>query len=332
MPSLTTLVDGTVPVAADFNTNFQALNNAIGSLTAISAWATGEMPYASSANTWSRLSPGSAGQVLTMGASVPAWAAATGVVDQLCGLAMSNGSDATNDIDISVGAAASDDATYANRILMTLTSGLTKQLDAAWAVGTNQGGRDTGSIADGTWHVFLIERVDTGVVDVLFSASATAPTLPTSYTKQRRIGSILREAGAIVAFTQDADEFLRSTPVLDVDITNPGTSAVTRTLKVPTGVKVRAMLNVEFIPATSTQNALYLSSLDVTDGAASLTVAPLGTAIGGTTSAINAIAGGVPATIRTNTSAQIRSRMATSAAGDTLRIATLGWVDRRGKG
>ena len=73
MPTLTTLVDGTVPVAADFNGNYQALNNVVGSLTSISAWATGEMPYASAANTWSRLSPGSNGQVLTMGASVPGW-------------------------------------------------------------------------------------------------------------------------------------------------------------------------------------------------------------------------------------------------------------------
>src|SRR5262245_48463260 len=209
MPSLTTLVNGTVPVANDFNGNFQALNNAIGSLTSISAWAAGEIPYCSATNTLSRLSPGSVGQVLTMVGSFPAWSGVT-VTDQLTGLALSNnGSDAVNDIDIAVGAAASEDATVANRLLMSLTSGITKQLDAAWAVGTNQGGRDTGAIADGTWHVFLIERTDTGVVDVLYSLSPTAPTLPTSYTKQRRIGSILREAGSIVAFTQDGDEFLR---------------------------------------------------------------------------------------------------------------------------
>lgn len=73
MPTLITLVDGTVPVAADFNGNYTALNNAIGSSTTISAWSTGEIPYASATNTLSRLSPGSVGKVLTMGASVPQW-------------------------------------------------------------------------------------------------------------------------------------------------------------------------------------------------------------------------------------------------------------------
>jgi hypothetical protein len=74
MPSLVTLVDGTVPVAADFNGNYSALNAAIGSSTAISAWAIGEIPYASAVNTLSRLTPGSTGQVLTIAGGIPAWA------------------------------------------------------------------------------------------------------------------------------------------------------------------------------------------------------------------------------------------------------------------
>src|SRR3990167_5278425 len=97
----------------------------------------------------------------------------------------------------------------------TLTTAITKQLDAAWAVGTNQGGRmSAAAIANTTYHVPLIKRVDTGVVDVGLDVSATAPTLPTNYTKFRRIGSILREAGAIVAFSQIGDEFLHLSPLL----------------------------------------------------------------------------------------------------------------------
>lgn len=66
----------------------------------------------------------------------------------LFGLTLSNGTDATNDIDIAIGQASSNDAAVADRVLMTRSAALTKRLDAAWAVGTNEGGRDTGDIAD----------------------------------------------------------------------------------------------------------------------------------------------------------------------------------------
>ncbi|MBD9456007.1 hypothetical protein IB244_31560, partial [Rhizobium sp. RHZ02] len=95
----------------------------------------------------------------------------------LYGLTLSNNAgDATNDIDIAVGMATTDSTTDPRT--MALASALTKRLDAAWAVGTNQGGLDTGSVGDNTYHVFLIQRSDTGVVDVLFSLSATSPTMP----------------------------------------------------------------------------------------------------------------------------------------------------------
>ena len=106
----------------------------------------------------------------------------------ITGLTLSNNAtDATNDIDIAIGSAR--DSTNAADIV--LASALVKRLDAAWAVGTNQGGLDTGSIANGTYHVWLIQRSDTGVEDVLFSTSATAPTMPANYDYKRRIGSIL---------------------------------------------------------------------------------------------------------------------------------------------
>jgi hypothetical protein len=75
MPTMTTLVDGTIPVANDFNGNYSALNNAIGTGTTIAAWATGDIPYASGTNTLSRLAVGNTGQVLTVVAGLPAWSA-----------------------------------------------------------------------------------------------------------------------------------------------------------------------------------------------------------------------------------------------------------------
>jgi len=246
----------------------------------------------------------------------------------LAGLTLSNnGTDATNDIDIAAGAARDN----GNTADLVLAAAITKRLDAAWAVGTNQGGLDTGSIANGTYHLWLIKRPDTGVVDVLFSASASSPTMPANYTLKRRIGSILRESAAIVAFAQTGDEFLRKTAILDVAAANPGTSAVTRTLSVPTGIKVWALVRagISFGSNTSSDRpALLISSLDENDQAPSATAAPLAelTLFDADTSQPY-FAGAV----RTNTSAQIRSRQSASSANTTQRIATRGWIDRRGR-
>lgn len=118
-----------------------------------------------------------------------------------------NATDATNDIDISAGVASDSGNAY----LMVLSSTLVKRLDAAWAVGTNQGGLDTGSIANTTYYVWLIRRPDTGVVDALFSTSSTSPTMPTNYTQKRLIGTFVRSGGAITAFTavSSIDDHLR---------------------------------------------------------------------------------------------------------------------------
>jgi hypothetical protein len=246
------------------------------------------------------------------------------------GLTLSNnGSDATNDIDIAAGVAADVASPYA---LMYLASGITKRLDASWSVGTNQGGLDTGSIANSTYHMWLIQRTDTGVVDVLFSTSASSPTMPANYDRKRRIGSIVRAGGAIKAFVQDGDWFNLSTPVNDVSAANPGSSAVTRTLSVPVGVRVRAILGVFVLASDASADgpaAVYVSDLSVSDaspsysGAASIAVYLLG-ATG------NLLIGGMVET-HTNTSGQVRSRLQLSASGTTLAITTHGWVDYRGR-
>lgn len=122
------------------------------------------------------------------------------------GLGLSNnGTDPDHDIDIAAGSCY--DAAFA--VPMVLASSLTKQIDAAWAVGTNQGGLDTGAVAANTvYAVWLIRRPDTGVVDALFSASFTAPSMPSNYTQKRLIGAVCTDAAAnIIAFTQAGDYF-----------------------------------------------------------------------------------------------------------------------------
>lgn len=235
-----------------------------------------------------------------------------------------NGTDANNDIDIAAGECRDD----TDAVDIEIASAITKRLDAAWAVGTNQGGLDTGSIADTTYHVWIIKRSDTGVVDVLFSTSATAPTMPTNYDYKRRIGSIVRTGAAIKAFVQDGDDFRWASPVLDVNSTNPGTSAVTRTLTVPLGIRVKALIALrgEGTSAAANPNGILISDLSVAD------IAPAGkfniyiyTGLAGTTNGTGVVE------VWTNTSGQVRSRLEVSAAGTTILMVTHGWMDRRGR-
>jgi hypothetical protein len=204
---------------------------------------------------------------------------------------------------------------------MRLTTALTKQLDVNWVVGTNQGMLDTGAIANGTYHLFLIERTDTGVVDLLASTSASAPTMPTSYNKKRRIGSIVRTGAAIKAFVQDGDYFLWLATVADVSANNPGTGAVSRTLTVPTGINTFAAVHAW--TTTGINTFTLLTDLAATDVAAAQGASDyVSTA---------SLTGQHTLTVRTNTSAQIRSRLSASDATVTLNITTYGWLDYRGR-
>lgn len=75
-----------------------------------------------------------------------------------------------------------------NAEVLTLNAAISKTT-SAWSVGTAAGGLDTGAIANNTWYYFyLIKRVDTGVVDVVFSLSNTSPTsMPSGYTLRKQI-------------------------------------------------------------------------------------------------------------------------------------------------
>lgn len=247
----------------------------------------------------------------------------------LGGLGVSNNAiDATNDLDIAVGEAVSDDALAVNRVLLN-AGAMTKRLDAVWAAGTNAGGLAAADTLSGakTLHAWIFRR--TGGVDDYFFSTSLTPTVPDSGTKKRRIGSILWNGSTVLGFTQDGDEVLLNASILDVNITHPGTAAVLRTLTVPTGIKVTALFNF-FVSNVATNYNVYFSSPDQTDEAPSITLAPLGQ--GGTTAATPGNYTLGVQRIRTNTAAQIRSRFSASGAGDPLRIATLGWIDRRGRG
>lgn len=240
-------------------------------------------------------------------------------INHLTGCTMSNGADATNDIDIGIGSARDVSDSY-NINLASPISGL--QLDELFGAGVN-GGRDGGPIANGTWHVFLIRNSATpAVVKGLFSLDPESPTMPAGYDVKQRIGSVLREGGAIVPFNQKGRKFMRKTPVRDYNVANPGTAAVLRTLSVPTGVKVEAIHTVGLYDA-STSNVTYLAVTDpdLTDYAPSATQFTFLSEDGGATRESMLL------DCYVNTLAQIRTRLSFSDGDVVLSGITQGWYD-----
>jgi len=140
-----------------------------------------------------------------------------------------SGTPSTN-IDVASGAVASSASPY---YLIQLLSSITKNTNNAWSVGTGNGSLDTGAIANSTYYGYLIQRSDTGVVDVLTSLSSTSPTMPANYD---------RRSPALFTFTRTAG--VNSAPAAlgryginySNSVANPNTASVLFA-GIPSGVK-----------------------------------------------------------------------------------------------
>lgn len=259
-------------------------------------------------------------------ALTPANLAGVGVLTGLLfGMTLSNAADATNDITTTAGACA--DSTG---VRFLVGGAMTKRIDAAWAVGDGNGGlMSAAALTNATYHYFAILKDSDGTVDYGFDASATAPTMPTGYTYFRRIGSVVRAGATILAFTQIGDHFQLTTPVNDIALNNPGTSAVLVTLSVPKGIKVTAQLDVALYDNTAL-GATYglITSPDQADTAAGFGFANLATT---GTGALIAERQAARLEVRTDTSGRIRTRIDASDADRFVNGSTVGWYDTRGR-
>jgi hypothetical protein len=220
---------------------------------------------------------------------------------------------------ISIAAGSATDS--ANTTLMTLASAISKTT-SAWAVGSGNGGLDTGAIANSTsYHFYEIQRLDTGVVDVIFSLSASAPAYPTGYTISRRIGSMKTNGSAQwTSFTQTNDDFILSAPVTDVNAIATTTARVNKALSVPTGIPLRALFRAG-VNASAAAFGMIFTSLQENDQA------PSGGGVADLCTSNSYAAGSFERW--TDTSAQIGVRSNSTAANYT--ISTYGWKDLRGK-
>ena len=77
---------------------------------------------------------------------------------------------------------------------------LTKQIDANWVVGNNQGMLDTGTVAiSTTYYLFAIKKDSDSSSDYLMSLSDTSPTMPTGYTMKRNIAELITDSSANIS-------------------------------------------------------------------------------------------------------------------------------------
>lgn len=335
MPTLVQLVDGVIPVAADFMTSFNALNGVCGTSTSITTYTAGDTLYASAANTLSKLAKGTDGDIYQLASGVPSWVGLGNLSSTIVGLTLSNDGSLPNTVlDIAAGGCSSDDATLSNRTFMPINSAITKNMNASWAVGSGNGGNNAGaSLGASTWYdVFVIKRVDTSVVDVLCDTTLS-PTLPSGYTKKRRIGSFKTDGSShIITFIQYGPWFQWQTPVADYTATAPGTSAVSVTLgSVPTRTQVGGWVRGVAQAGTATAFTVLLSDLAIADAAPLSTTgapaAPGATFRSAETAGVNSFWEGV---IRTNTTQQIRLRCSASTADSKVGVVTVGWYDYLG--
>lgn len=248
-----------------------------------------------------------------------------------CTLA-NNGSDATNDIDIAAG------VTFDDITLKFITvAAMTKRLDANWSAGTGNGMRYSGAaITNTTYHLWAVSTAG-GTQDIYADPSAVRATVlghlqaetgGASYVNARRIGSIVRAGGTIRPFKQLGDEFTWDVPASDFNA-GIGSTAVTITLTVPTGVVVQARMNVamQFGNVSGGDKFMLLTALDQPNTAPSATAF---TVAGYMDGAIDGGSSGGYAVIKTNTSGQIRGR--DGVVNDfTSRIVTYGYIDTRGR-
>jgi len=157
----------------------------------------------------------------------------------------------------SMGTGSTSDSTHV--AFMKLLTTITKTT-STWVAGTAQGGLDTGTIATSTWYyVYVIKNLTTGVVDWLYSASATAPTMPSGYTVKRMVGAVKTNSSSQfiqwIMYEDGTQQWV--TPFSDIVDTTMTTSKKTY---VSTSIpNVKSRVNWYFIMASATIGvAIYI--------------------------------------------------------------------------
>ena len=235
----------------------------------------------------------------------------------LAGLFLSNAADADHDITIDSDGGCRDSG---NAYDFTLSSDLTKQIDASWAAGNNAGGLFSGAVANSTWYaVHLIRKDSDGSIDAGFDTSSTAANIPAGYTAYRRIGWVRTDGSAnIRRFTQVGDSFRYHNLVTDLNKTTSfSTSNTTLTLSAPPSTLAQIEMSIR--AADGISRPIYLSVV-------------------GDSTNIMCVGrkdidqqGHIEALIPIDSNSQIDYRFTSTSNYVSAIISTVGWFDTRGR-
>ena len=251
------------------------------------------------------------------------WIAAGGAFPRghIYGLNLANnGSTPATHLDITAGECRSADNTR-NIILASL---LTKRIDQVWAVGSGNGGLDTGTVGNFTYHAHAIINTTSLVIDALVSLSAVAPTVPSGWATVHYLGPIIRAAGTIVPFTQTGNGRLRTwrwvTPGLDINDATLGATSKSYVLpQAPVGISALVFGNLLVFCAT-TPTYVYLRSLLDPD----LTPAPNAAPLATISTTVNSTAASGQVSVITDTAATVAAK--STNASTTIRFSALGFT------
>jgi hypothetical protein len=240
--------------------------------------------------------------------------------------------DAVNDIDVSAGVCR--DSTNAFDITVAAS---TKQLDANWVPGATGGMRDSSAaIVNGSYHIYAVSTA-AGVGGLYATTQATPAAALTAlqaepggaaYVYARILGSILREALAIVGFIQTGDDFVRKVPTQEYAAATSAATQQTQALKVPTGMKMRSRITVE-ITKNDSHAYFYIFDPALGDQLASSTLFTFGNVGSTTGGSSTTVASGGLVDVMTNVNGQVRFN--SNIALNQVNIVTLGWRHSRGR-
>ncbi len=263
---------------------------------------------------------------LTAGTAPQATETATGFSFLRKRIIGSNGTDAQHDIDTTAG-----NFKFSGGDGSANIGAFTKQIDATWTGGTNQGGRAAGvSLSADTWyHYFALSNADGSVVDFGFDTSVTATNLladaaviAAGLTKyERQLSALTDGSSNIIAFFQNDIDFIWRTRRVALSTVAPGTSGTLLAVDSPLGVETIAIVKLA-CASTAGGNYGLITSPDEIDVAASGTAfTAIMDAIGGTS-----ITETGAESVKTDTSSQIRYRSSISPVV-LFDILILGWTD-----
>ena len=164
---------------------------------------------------------------------------------------------------------------------MILPAQISKTFSSLWSPGNGGGALDTGSTAASTWYyVYLIApnifgSIQNLPVDVICSLSSSSPTMPTNYSRYRRIGVVRTTSSSYVwNIAQFGDRFMYPAIITDYSGASLGSSWQNLGATVPTSIPCEAV--IQGLGITSTAGCYVYYGQQFTGGYVSEMVAYLG--------------------------------------------------------